>query len=137
MWSLSVIHVYLTKFRFNLFYETNLSDPPHIPDQYLNFSDTDVSRTMNCLAQGVPANYTYGHWKHLSYFGEHIRYLNSAADGRVSLPQIENKINKYQDSGIYICTVSNGVVDRTDKRFQNGKIFVIANGNSKNIRANM
>ncbi|VDI68381.1 sialic acid binding Ig-like lectin 8 [Mytilus galloprovincialis] len=102
--------------------------PPNIPDQHIGFTTTDVSRNLSCLANGVPANYTYGEWKHLSFFGEHIRYLNSAANGRLTLPQISKRINRYQDSGIYICNASNGVVDSTGKRFQNGKIFVIANG---------
>lgn len=113
---------------FNIF-KTNISDPLNIPDQHINFSDTDVSRTMHCFAHGVPANYAYGLWKHVSYFGEHIRYLNSTADGRVTLPHISKRIDRYQDSGIYICSASNGVVDSTGKRFQDGKIFVIANGN--------
>lgn len=91
-------------------------------------------RNLSCLANGVPANYTYCEWKHLSLFGEHIRYLNSAANGRVTLPQISKGINRYQNSGIYICNASNGVVDSTGKRFQNGKIFVIANGNSTIIK---
>ncbi|XP_063411946.1 uncharacterized protein LOC134694812 [Mytilus trossulus] len=102
--------------------------PPDISDQQVNFNDTDVSRTLSCLANGVPANYTYGEWKHLSFFGEHIRSINFADNGRVTLPQISKRINRYQDSGIYICNASNGVVDSTGKHFQDGKIFVIANG---------
>lgn len=73
----------------------------------------------------------------MSFFGEHIRYLDSTTHGRVALPHIAKKINRYQDSGIYICTASNGVVDRSGNSFQNGTVYVIANGNSQNIRENM
>ncbi|CAC5376377.1 unnamed protein product [Mytilus coruscus] len=102
--------------------------PPDIPDQHINFTENNVLRTLQCLANGVPAKYTYGQWKHLSYFGEHIRCLNSTTDGRVILPQIEKKKKRYQDNGLYICTASNGIVDSTGNSFQNGEIFVIANG---------
>lgn len=58
-----------------------------------------------------------------------LRYLNSTADGRVILPKIANESNRYQDSGLYICTASNGVIDRNGNSFQNGKVFLISNGN--------
>ncbi|XP_076088027.1 uncharacterized protein LOC143058421 [Mytilus galloprovincialis] len=102
--------------------------PPDIPDQHVNVTEKEVSRTLQCFAYGVPSKYTYSQWEHLSYFGEHIRYLNATTDGKVTLPQIANKIKRYQDNGIYICTVSNGVVDITGNSFQKGQICVIANG---------
>lgn len=96
----------------------------------MNVTEKEVARTLQCFAYGVPSKYTYSQWEHLSYFGEHIRYLNATTDGKVTLPQIANKIKRYQDNGIYICTVSNGVVDITGNSFQKGKICVIANGNT-------
>ncbi|XP_052081083.1 uncharacterized protein LOC127719086 [Mytilus californianus] len=105
-----------------------VSYPPDIPDQHINVTENNVLRTLQCLANGVPAKYTYGQWKHLSFCGEYIRYLNSTIDGRVMSPQIANKMKRYQDNGIYICTASNGVVDRTGNSFQNGNILVIAKG---------
>ncbi|VDI68379.1 Hypothetical predicted protein, partial [Mytilus galloprovincialis] len=113
---------------FNDEVQIEVSYPPDIPDQNIIFTENDASRTLQCLAHGVPSNYTYGQWKHQSNFGKHIRYLNSCADGRVILPEITNKNKRYQDSGIYICTASNGVIASTGNSFQNGKIFVTANG---------
>lgn len=106
-----------------------LSDPPNIPDQHIYFTETDESRTLQCLAYGVPATYLYGPWKHLSYFGEYIRYLNASPDGKVTLPPIANSTERYQDRGIYLCTASNRVADSFGNSFQTGKIFVMSNGN--------
>ncbi|XP_052080099.1 titin-like isoform X2 [Mytilus californianus] len=102
--------------------------PPNIPDQHINFTDTDVLRTLKCLANGVPAKYSYGRWQHLSRFGEYIRYLNSSPDGKVTLPPIANKMERYQDNGIYLCTASNTVSDSFGNSFQTGKNFVMSNG---------
>ncbi|XP_076088386.1 uncharacterized protein LOC143058811 [Mytilus galloprovincialis] len=102
--------------------------PPNIPDQRIHFTETDLSRTLQCLAYGVPATYSYGLWHHLSFFGEHIRYLNPSTDGKVTLPPIANKVERYQDNGIYSCTASNRVVDSFGNSFQTGKIFVMSNG---------
>ncbi|CAC5377810.1 HMCN [Mytilus coruscus] len=102
--------------------------PPNIPDQHIHFTDTDVLRTLQCLANGVPAKYSYGRWQHLSRFGEHIRYLNSSPDGKVTLPPIANKMERYQDNGIYLCTASNTVADSFGNSFQTGKTFVMSNG---------
>ncbi|OPL33602.1 hypothetical protein AM593_10643, partial [Mytilus galloprovincialis] len=102
--------------------------PPNIPDQHIHFTETDESRTLQCLAYGVPATYSYGPWKHLSYFGEHIRYLNASPDGKVTLPPIANRMERYQDYGIYLCTASNRVADSFGNSFQTGKIFVMSNG---------
>lgn len=102
--------------------------PPNIPDQHIHFTDTDVLRILQCLANGVPAKYSYGRWQHLSRFGEHIRYLNSSPDGKVTLPPIANKMERYQDNGIYLCTASNTVADSFGNSFQTGKTFVMSNG---------
>ncbi|VDI74103.1 Hypothetical predicted protein [Mytilus galloprovincialis] len=103
--------------------------PPNIPDQHMHFTETDVPRTLQCLAYGIPAKYSYGQWQHISRFGQHIRYLKPSPDGTVTLPLITNKMKKYQDNGVYLCTASNSVVDSLGNSFQTGKIFVISNGN--------
>ncbi|XP_071148727.1 uncharacterized protein [Mytilus edulis] len=102
--------------------------PPNISDQHIQFADTDVSRTLQCLAYGVPAQYFYGRWQHISHFREHIRYLNPFHDGKVTLPPIANKMERYQDNGIYVCTASNRVADSFDNIYQTGKTFVMSNG---------
>ncbi|VDI31350.1 Hypothetical predicted protein [Mytilus galloprovincialis] len=102
--------------------------PPNMPEQHINFTETDVPRTLQCLAYGVPATYSYGRWQHISRFGQHIRYLNPSPEGTVTLPTISNKMERYQDNGIYVCTASNRVADSFDNTYQTGKTFVMSNG---------
>lgn len=71
--------------------------------------------------------YTYGKWEHMSFFNDHIRYLNGTASGILILPLQEKRV-RYQDSGIYVCTVSNGVPDGNGKYFQKEKSYVLSKG---------
>jgi len=52
----------------------------------------------------------YSKWEHMSYFGEHIRFLDGFDNGTLILPSM-NESDGYQDNGIYICRVSNGIPD--------------------------
>lgn len=71
--------------------------------------------------------YTYGIWEHTSFFNDHIRFLNGTASGILILP-IQEKRVRYQDSGIYVCNVSNGVPDEYGKYFKKKKYYVITKG---------
>lgn len=71
--------------------------------------------------------YTYEKWEHTSFFNEHIRYLNGTQFGMLSLP-FKAKDIRYQDSGRYVCSVSNGVPDIDGRYFQNAQITVLSQG---------
>ncbi|XP_052105996.1 uncharacterized protein LOC127738697 isoform X2 [Mytilus californianus] len=71
--------------------------------------------------------YTYGKWEHKSFLNDHIRYLNGTASGILILPLQEKQV-RYQDSGIYVCSVSNGVPDEYGKYFQKEQSYVISKG---------
>ncbi|XP_071150261.1 cell adhesion molecule Dscam1-like [Mytilus edulis] len=100
--------------------------PPEVHLDYKNFTLKDKLRTIQCTAEGFPSNYTYGVWEHQSEFNEHIRYLKSTDNGTLILPRINEASSKYQDSGIYICMVSNGVPNK--QHFQQGKAYVVSQG---------
>lgn len=91
------------------------------------FTPADSKRQIQCLANGDPMKYTYGKWEHKSFFNEHIRYLDKSADGNLILPFQKRQI-RYQDSGIYICSVSNGVPDIHGKDFQKEQSHVLSKG---------
>lgn len=72
-------------------------------------------------------NYTYRLWEHKSMFNEHIRYLTQLGTGVLTLPFMK-KQNRYQDSGIYVCSVSNGVPDMKGVYFKTGQAHVVSKG---------
>lgn len=71
--------------------------------------------------------YTYGKWEHKSFFNEHVRYLNGTSSGLLILPLQEKRV-RYQDSGIYVCSVSNGVPDENGNYFQKEYSYVFSKG---------
>ncbi|CAC5391278.1 unnamed protein product [Mytilus coruscus] len=98
--------------------------PPYVHLHNKNFTIDDETRTILCKAEGFPSNYTYGIWEHCSEFNEHIRYLNSTEKVTLILPKINAVFYKYQDSGIYICMVTNGISNK--QHFQQGKAYVVS-----------
>ena len=69
----------------------------------------------------------YSKWEHMSYFGEHIRFLDGFDDGLLTLPYM-NESDGYQDNGIYVCTVSNGIPDVKGIINQTGDSFLNVEG---------
>lgn len=102
------------------------SDPPDVHLNYKNFTINDEMRTIQCTAKGFPSNYTYGVWEHRSEFNELIRYLNSTNNGTLILPRIYEAVDQYQDSGYYICMVTNGIPN--NQHLQQGKAYVVSEG---------
>ncbi|CAC5426686.1 unnamed protein product [Mytilus coruscus] len=73
--------------------------------------------SLDCIATGLPQTYTFKKWDHQSEQGEHVRFLNGLHNGTLNLKMLKLK---YQISGIYICTVSNGIPDVNGSLFQMG-----------------
>jgi hypothetical protein len=83
-------------------------DPPVVNVAIGN--NTVGKRILICHAYGVPGLHMYSKWEHMSSFGEHIRFLDGFDNGTLILPYL-NKSDSYQDNGIYMCTVNNGIPD--------------------------
>lgn len=87
---------------------------------------------IQCITQGEPANVTYFRWEHRSLFDEHIRYLDSTNDGILRLLE-DKKSHRYQNTGFYICNVSNGIYDNNENVFQQGKDYLEFKGKHENL----
>lgn len=88
-------------------------------------------RDIQCVAQGEPDNVTYFRWEHRSIFNEHIRYLDATSDGILQLLE-DNESHRYQNTGIYVCNVSNGIHDYNGNVFQQGKVYLELEGKNEN-----
>ncbi|XP_063408234.1 uncharacterized protein LOC134691597 [Mytilus trossulus] len=72
---------------------------------------------IDCFPDGFPDTYIFYRWEHQSEIGEHIRFLNGLGNGTLILQTLPQR---YQISGIYVCTVSNGIADTNGSKFQRG-----------------
>ncbi|CAC5368728.1 unnamed protein product [Mytilus coruscus] len=100
--------------------------------QYPPSVDINVIRMENlvkldCNPQGLPNVYTFEPWEHTSVTGQHIRFLNGDHNGNLILNQT-NPESTLQDTGIYICSVSNGINDRRGRFRQTGHATISCNG---------
>lgn len=82
---------------------------------------------MQCNPDGQPNKYTFRRWEHKSLLDQHVRYLSGNATGFLKLP-IQNETIRYQDTGMYICRVSNGVADIGGKYLSEERAYVISTG---------
>ncbi|CAC5417640.1 NCAM [Mytilus coruscus] len=105
----------------------SVSYSPGVTFVYENYTESDRYRHIQCNANGYPRNYTYKQWVHTSFFDEHIRYLTGNATGYLRLPTHKRQF-RYQDSGVYVCSVSNGVSDNSGQCFQKDRAYVISKG---------
>lgn len=82
---------------------------------------------LDCMPQGLPNVYTFEPWEHTSNTGQHIRFLNGDHNGNLILNQTRQE-NTLQDTGIYICSVSNGIIGRNGTLRQTGQTDISCNG---------
>ncbi|CAC5412468.1 NCAM [Mytilus coruscus] len=110
-------------------FETTLTVyyPPSVYLEYKNFSINESKRAVQCKADGIPNNITFFRLEHLSDFNEHIRYLDVSSDGIAKLPNMSES-KRYQDTGFYLCTASNGVSDEKGNMFQHDKAYLVSTG---------
>ena len=84
---------------------------------------------MTCVPDGNPSIYTFYKWQHKSKYGVLIRDLDGGTNGVLTLSSNPDPVeDRYQDSGEYVCTASNGIVGRDGKLKQTGTGYVIING---------
>lgn len=82
---------------------------------------------LDCIPQGIPNLYTFEPWEHTSNTGQHIRFLNGDHNGNLILNPTKQE-SSLQDTGIYICSVSNGITDRKGNLRQLGHKAISCNG---------
>ncbi|VDI64121.1 Hypothetical predicted protein [Mytilus galloprovincialis] len=100
-----------------------ISYPPVVNVCILKLYEDSTFREIQCIPLGEPDSYNYFPWEHRSRFNEHIRYLGATDDGKLQIPVV-NVSNRYQNSGFYICNVSNGIPDNHGNVFQQGRTYV-------------
>lgn len=103
-------------------------DPPVVTMLHGTFIEDNNIREIKCTAQGEPDSYYFLPWENRSQFDEHIRYIDGTDDGILQLPEV-NVLNKYQDSGIYIGNVSNGIPDYRGNVYQHRIMHIVSKGN--------
>ncbi|VDI18928.1 Hypothetical predicted protein [Mytilus galloprovincialis] len=84
------------------------------------FLDQQLVKCLRCNAHGNPADYVFSAWEHRTEYGDHIRFLNDSGGGYIELEHSSRETVRHHDQGIYICTVSNGIMS-------NGKTKQMAN----------
>jgi hypothetical protein len=94
------------------------AEPPKVT--VINVTSYFGKTRLDCLARGIPALYKFSRWEHKSMFGEHIRYLDGFDNGTL-LIQNKSEIKSYQDNGLYVCHVSNGVLNSNGSVVQIGE----------------
>ncbi|XP_052065251.1 uncharacterized protein LOC127705041 isoform X2 [Mytilus californianus] len=99
-------------------------DPPLV-----NIKVTQIANhvKLDCIPQGVPDIYTFEPWEHTTAGGQHIRFLIGYQNGTLVLNETKSE-NTLQDTGIYICSVRNGISDSNGRFNQTGHVPVNRNG---------
>lgn len=98
------------------------TDPPDI-----HISQNGNEKNLTCQPNGIPKNYTYKKWQHLSEYGKRIRWL--PAGPTVEMESQEEHIDNYQMNGIYICSAENGIPNAHGSVVQSGQYSVLLKGN--------
>lgn len=91
------------------------------------YTQTDVIRTVTCYQSGNPDSYTYHKWQHKSKYGVLIREFDG--NKTLQLPDVP-VLSRYQDSGEYVCTASNGIKDKDNKLEKTGSGYLTMNGSA-------
>lgn len=106
-------------------------DPPTV-----TVTNNMINGTLNlqCNPSGVLKNYTFLRLEHRSEFNEHVRFMNTSNNGSVIHTSITNA--GLQDTGIYVCNISNGVTDQNETEFYSGKTLVVFEGKLVKLRIN-
>ncbi|CAG2198974.1 unnamed protein product [Mytilus edulis] len=112
----------------------NVLYPPSVRIDYNNYTENENRKELLCVANGNPDTYTFSRWEHKSEYGEYIRFIDGYTNGSLVLPTTQTK--SYQDSGFYVCTVSNGVPDTHGQVNQSTDAFLSVRGKPVFVESN-
>ncbi|XP_076109532.1 neural cell adhesion molecule 1-like [Mytilus galloprovincialis] len=102
----------------------NITYAPDITVTSPIYSQNDAIRTVTCDPSGNPDSYIYHKWQHKSKYGDIIREFGG--NKTLKLPDVQVRL-RYQDSGEYVCTASNGIKNTFNKLEQTGSGLVSVN----------
>jgi hypothetical protein len=105
----------------------SFTDAPTVSVHGITYDQSESNRTVTCIPDGNPQSHTFYKWQHKSKYGVLIRELNGKTNGVLTLPNI-TEVDRYQDSGEYVCTAGNGIVSRDGKVKQTSSGYVTING---------
>ncbi|XP_060080193.1 nephrin-like [Ylistrum balloti] len=99
--------------------------PPDIYISYTNVTYTSPYRMFTCSPDGNPAIYQFGQWRHTAEDGTLIRQftgISSSTESILTLPDTD-VTRRYEDTGYYICSASNGIPVSASYTF--GSVFFV------------
>ncbi|XP_052073067.1 cell adhesion molecule DSCAM-like [Mytilus californianus] len=105
--------------------EINVLYAPVIENYSVSFFENNSNLLVSCKVSGNPNNFTFGEWIHLSDVDTPIRYLNGSEDGMLAISSFTGTAEAYENGGVYVCNVSNGIHSTDGSLWQTGKIHVI------------
>ncbi|CAC5370254.1 DSCAML1 [Mytilus coruscus] len=105
--------------------EINILYAPVIENYSVSFFENNSNLLVSCKVSGNPNNITFGEWIHLSDVDTPIRYLNGSEDGILAISSFTGTAESYENGGVYVCNVSNGIRSTDDSLWQTGKVQVI------------
>lgn len=94
----------------------------------VSFSEKNLNISVKCNVSGNPNIFTFGEWKHKSDVNTVIRHLNGSEEGRLNIASFTGSAKAYENSGAYVCNVSNGIRSTDHRLWQTGTIQVIIKG---------
>lgn len=93
----------------------------------ITFHKSNRPRSIECEVSGVPDTYNFS-WSHYTSNKQLVRMFNRRSDRKLILPEGDANDLLYEDSGIYVCNVTNGIEDESGKLWQKGEIKVVVEG---------
>ncbi|VDI00260.1 neural cell adhesion molecule [Mytilus galloprovincialis] len=105
--------------------EINVLYAPVIEKYSVSFSENNQNISVNCNVSGNPNNFTFGEWNHKSDVDTFIRHLNGSEEGRLNISSFTGTAKAYENGGVYVCKVSNGIPSSNGSLWRTGTIEVI------------
>lgn len=81
---------------------------------------------LTCELDGIPKNYRYKRWHHLSEFGQLIRLLPN--NQTLCINPTGVNIDTFKLNGKYVCNAENGIPDENGSIIQSEKVSVLLQG---------
>ncbi|XP_052079647.1 uncharacterized protein LOC127717828 [Mytilus californianus] len=88
----------------------------YAPDINVTLVFSEEKFKLVCSPNGNPSRYRFDKWQHMSFFGQHIRYINGSTNGELVFPLNFSD----QDRGIYKCKAENGILNADGHLYQHG-----------------
>ncbi|CAC5424086.1 unnamed protein product [Mytilus coruscus] len=101
---------------------------PVVQNYNVTFKTNGGPITLKYEAKGVPNKYKFSGWRHFTHNDQLVRTIQGYKNGTLILPHHADQELTYENSGIYICNVTNGIPDEDGQLWKAGKVVVIIEG---------